>query len=251
VSALTGEQGVLPPVADGPRSPECPHLWSRWDRRWDRVRYALIVGWLMVLVATPVTGERVASWGDLRALVAAGQIVSVGVSGELLAGTTGYGVVSVHWRRGMFRYTAEVVQVRGRGAGPGTGAVSDGAPVVHATPSSLLTALRPGLQVRRDQRPPSGSPLLGWQVPHALASFVLLLSLAGLAVLVGGPHPGHATRWAWFWLLVSPLASIVFLLLSGPTPGVPGPWEPRRRLTGGWAFLLAVPLASLLAPDHW
>jgi hypothetical protein len=242
---------VLPPVTDGPRSPRCPQLWSRWDRRWDRIRCILIVGWLMVLIATPVTGERVASWGDVRARVAAGQIESVRVSGELPPGTTGDGVVSVHWRRGMFRYKADVVQVLGRGEGPGTRATSDGAPVVHAAPSSLLTALQPGLRVSHDQRLPSGSPLLGWQVPNALAGSALLLCLAGLALLVGGPHPWRATRWAWFWLLVSPVGSLVFVLLSGPTPGIPGPRDPRRRLTGGWAFLLSVPVASLLGPDRW
>ena len=119
MSALTGEQGGPPPVAEGPRPPRYPQRWSRSDRRWDRIRHTLIVGWLIVIIATPVTGERVASWSDVRALVASGQVDTVRVSGELPARATGYGVVEVYWRHGLLQYTAQVVHVRGRGARPG------------------------------------------------------------------------------------------------------------------------------------
>lgn len=252
MSALTGEQGGPPPVTEGPRPPRCPQLWSRSDRRWDRIRHALIVGWLIVIVATAVTGERVASWGDVRALVASGQVDTVRVSGELPARATGYGVVEVHWRHGLLEYTAQVVHVRGRGARPGGEVATDGvAPVLRASPSSRLTELQPGLRVTRDQRLPGGSRLFGWQVHNALGASALLLFLVGFALLVAGPHPWRATRWAWFWLLFPPVGSVVFVLLSGPTPGIPGPREPRRRLTGGWAFLLSLPLASLLASYRW
>lgn len=68
-----------------------------------------------------------------------------------------------------------------------------------------------------------------------------LAGLATLILLIVGPQPRWATKWAWFWLLgVGPLTA-VFLLLE-PVPV----WqsEPARarpsRLTGGWAFLLAI-----------
>ena len=90
--------------------------------------------------------------------------------------------------------------------------------------------------------------LFGWQVHNALGMSALLLFLAGFALLVAGPHPWRATRWAWFWLLLPPVGVVVYLVLSGPTPGVPGPRNPQWRLTGGWAFLLSLPLTAVLAP---
>jgi hypothetical protein len=88
-------------------------------------------------------------------------------------------------------------------------------------------------------------------VPNALGISAFLLFLAGFPLLMIGPHPWRATRWAWFWLLLPPVGNVVFLLLSGPTPGVPRPRNPRRRLTGGWAFWLSLPLMSVLARYRW
>jgi hypothetical protein len=204
------------------------------------------VGWLLVIAASMLVGERTASWGDVQALAATGQIETVRVSGELPPRATGYGVVEIHWRHGLLRYTAEVVQVRGPGGGTGAGAASDGTPVLHASPGNRLVALQPGLKVTRDQARPSGGSLFGWQVPVGVAAAALLLSLCGLGLLVAGPEPWRATRWAWFWLLASPVVSVLLLLLSGPTAGVPGPRDARRRLTGGWAFLLSLPLTAAL-----
>jgi hypothetical protein len=115
------------------------------------------------------------------------------VTGELPAGSTGYGVVEIHWRHGLLRYTTEVVQVRGRGRGTAAQAASDHAPVLHASPSSRLMALRPGMQVTRDQARSSGGSLFGWQVPVGVAAAALLLSLCGLGLLVAGPEPWRAT----------------------------------------------------------
>lgn len=104
--------------------------------------------------------------------------------------------------------------------------------------------------VTRDQRLSDGGRLLGWHVPNAVAIPAFVLFLAGLVVLMAGPQPRRATRWAWFWLLLPPLGCLLFLTLSGPTGGVPAPRDPDRRLTGGWAFLLSLPLMAVLAP-HW
>jgi hypothetical protein len=233
--------------ACGPRRADRPELWSISDRRWDRVRGTLVVGWLLVVAASLLVGERTASWAEVQALVVCGQVETVRVSGELPARATGYGHVEVHWRHGLLRYTTEVVQVRGRGSAVAARAAGDGAPVLHASPTSRLVALQPALQVTRDQSRSSGGPLFGWQVPNGVGIAAFLLCLGGLYLMVAGPEPWRATRWAWFWLvLTSPFVSVLFLLLSGPTVAVPGPRNPRRRLTGGWAFLLSLPLMGAL-----
>lgn len=250
VSALTGENAGPPPVGEGPLPPRSLQLRSRSERRCDRIRWTLLVCWLIVVVATVVTGERAASWDEVRTRVATGDVDTVRVVGELPARATGYSVVEVHWRHGLMRYTADVVHVRGRSARPR--AATDGStPVVHESPSSRLRALQPNLQVTQDQQRSDGGRLLGWQVTSSLGWVAALLFLVGLGVLVAGPQTWRATRWAWFWLLMPPVGAIAFLLASGPTPGLPGPRDPHRRLTGGWAFLLSLPLVSVLAPYRW
>lgn len=221
------------------------------DRVWDRLRHALIIGWLVALVALPFVGERNSSWDDVQGLVASGEVTRARISGELSAGGTGSSTVTVRWRQGLLGHRAEVVQVRGRGQAAGSDPGADRA-VVRVAPSRTLARLQPGIRLTRDQSPPqSGSDVLGWTVPAGVALLGVVLLLVGLGLLVSGPHPWRATRWAWFWLLLPPIGHVVFLLLSGPTPGVRPPRRGARRLTGGWAFLLSVPLASLLTPYRW
>lgn len=226
MSAPTGQQPPLPAVADAPRSPRCSQLWTRSDRRWDRIRHTLIVGWLVVIIATPVAGEWVASWGDVRTLVATGQVETVRVSGELGPRATGYSVVEVQWRHGLLRYTAEVVQVQGRSRRPRAAAATDGAPVIHATPSSRLEALRPGLQVTWDQRRTDGGRLLGWQVPNPLAMSAAGLFLAGFGLLLAGPLPWRAAGAG-----------------HSPRTGTPASMKPRVRC------VLAVELDTRMCPQ--
>ncbi|MDO8106049.1 hypothetical protein Q6348_02430 [Isoptericola sp. b441] len=66
-------------------------------------------------------------------------------------------------------------------------------------------------------------------------------SLATLILLIVGPQPRWATKWAWFWLLgVGPM-SVVFLLAEPVPVWQTSPAYARpQRLTGGWAFLLAI-----------
>lgn len=86
-----------------------------------------------------------------------------------------------------------------------------------------------------------------WHVSeHAFPGLSLAWSFAGFAglatliLLIGGPQPRLATKWAWFWLLgIGPL-SLAFLLLE-PVPV----WQrealpARNRLTGGWGFVIAL-----------
>ena len=251
VSALTGDDTGPPPAGESPRTPQAPPPPSASVRRWDRIRWALLACWLIAAGATILTGERSSSWATVQKLVATGQVKTVRVVAELPARGTGYSLVEVHWRHGPMRYQAEVMQVRGRGR-PGPEAARQGAtPVLHEAPSRRLSRLQPGLQVKRDQGRSNSGQLLGWLVPSWLALFAAALFFTGLALLIAGPQPWRATRWAWFWLQVPPVGGIVFLLASGPTPGVPDPRSRTRRLSGGWAFLLSLPLMGMLGPYRW
>ena len=214
-------------------------------------RLVLLAAWLLVIVAAFVLGERTASWSSVKGLVASGEVDRVRVSGELPESATGYGLVTVHWRRGLFGYQAQVLQVRGRQVDEARSSNQDVTTVVRTPPSGLLKALRPGLLVFNDNVPVSDATVFGWRVPGVVGVLAVLLALLGLGLLVAGPVPWRATRWAWFWLLVPPVGSIAFLLLSGPTPGVPAPRDPDRRLRGGWAFVLSLPLAGLLGSSRW
>lgn len=253
VSALAERPEVPSAATDDPRPSRSPHLWSSSERRWDRVRYTLILGWLLAIIATPLTGERASSWGEITALVAAGEVDAVRVVGELPRRGTGYSVVEVHWRHGLLRYTAEVVHVQGRGNGaPAQAATDTTTPRINEAPSSRLTELQPGLEVtREDHRSGAAGELLGWHVPPVVAMSAALLFFAGFGLLIAGPQPWRATRWAWFWLLLPPVGSVAFLLLSGPTPGLPSPRNPRRRLTGGVAFLMSLLLMPLMGSARW
>jgi hypothetical protein len=69
------------------------------------------------------------------------------------------------------------------------------------------------------------------------------VGLAALLVLVLGPEPRLATRWAWFWLAVAAAPVwLVFVLLEPVPLWSRSPRPVRRRLTGGWAFLVSVTL---------
>ncbi|TDE92650.1 hypothetical protein EXU48_14025 [Occultella glacieicola] len=71
--------------------------------------------------------------------------------------------------------------------------------------------------------------------------------LVALILLVAGPQPRLATKWAWFWLGCAGPLWLVFLVLE------PVPWWRResamqrdRRLTGGWAFLASIFLVPVV-----
>ena len=229
----------------GQPAPDVSPARPRAERVWDVLRHVLVVGWLLVVVATVLLGVRTASWYDVERLVEDGQVETVRVSAELGAKATGYATVIVQWRHGPFHYQAEVIQVRGGPQVLHQALSSDEDPViVRGAPGARLAALQPGLRVRHDVQRQSDGAMLGWRVPDPIGIVAFVLHLAGLGLLVAGPQPWRATRWAWFWLLLPPVGSIAFLLLSGPTAGMPAPRNPHRRLTGGWAFLLSLPLSG-------
>ncbi|HMO10058.1 MAG TPA: hypothetical protein PKB06_00790 [Actinotalea sp.] len=86
-----------------------------------------------------------------------------------------------------------------------------------------------------------GGLTLGW-------SWAAVAGLATLVLLIAGPQPRLATKWAWFWLMgIQPLA-VAFLLLEPVPAWQPGGTHARAaRLTGGWAFLLALGLGLAMS----
>lgn len=86
--------------------------------------------------------------------------------------------------------------------------------------------------------------------PAAPALVLLVAWLATLWLVVRGPEPYRATRWAWFWLLapgLGPLGPLACVVLSGPTPGLGVVRPAGRRLRGGWALLVSLALSAALA----
>ena len=171
---------------------------SRGERRWDRVRILLVVAWLLIAVAVATLGERTASWAELSGAVATGAVDKVRVVGALPAGSTGYALVDVHWRSGLWRHVTEVAQTRGAGAPSKHSLKFDEgvSEVLRADPGAQLTRLRPGLDVARDASRPPRSTLAGWEAPGWLGIAAFGAIVVGFAALVAGPEPWRATRWA-------------------------------------------------------
>lgn len=98
--------------------------------------------------------------------------------------------------------------------------------------------------VERDWQPATGG--FRWELGG-------IAWIAGLFLLVGGPQPRLATRWAWFWLAFHAPPAMLALVVLEPAPwGRRRPASPAaRRLTGGWAFLLGLLLAGLLHAVPW
>ena len=82
----------------------------------------------------------------------------------------------------------------------------------------------------------------GWQM-FGTATFVTLL------LLIFGPQPRLATKWAWFWLSIAvPPLWLAFVLFEPVPLWIKHPLPPApSRLTGGWAFLLSLVGGALVA----
>ena len=184
-------------------------------------------------------GQRHSDYAALEAAVSAGDVRQVTVVDALPPGSTGYGLVKVTWHDDGIEHLAEVWQIGSdQGAGAATSTPPDG------DVGQQLRALRPDLQVAAAARPAVVGDIFGWRVPVWLSLTAVAIGLGHLVVLVRGPRPYWATRWAWFWLSWGYVGAAVFLLLSGPAPGLPAPREGSRRLTGGWAFLVSAVLGT-------
>lgn len=207
-------------------------------------RLALGLGWVALLVLTVGIGEQDSSLADLEAAVSAGDVDEVVVSYDHTRSVSGGTFVDLHWRQGLARYSASVVELRPRAPAPEPEWL-EGADVVRGEVENRLHPIHGELTIRGEDSSRAGltTSMLGVHAQGAGATALLALWLSTLLLLVTSPEPWRATRWAWFWLmwLPAPLGQLAYLLLSGPTPLLPTP-RVETRLTGGRGLLLAIGL---------
>lgn len=218
---------------------------ARREPRWALTRW---VGWLLLacfaalVVTVVVVGERPGSYDDLRFAVERGDVDTVSVTGGLEAPYRGAVSVQVHWRDGLFRRVADVVEVH---PAPRVPITSSGTPRVASVEDDLASIDR-RVEVTRDRDRDGGAEVRGWQIPRWAGWLSVVVSIGTFALIVAGPPPWRANRWAWFWGLAfaAPVAIPAYLLLGGPTWLRPPPVD-APRVTGGWGFMAAL-LASLV-----
>ena len=170
-----------------------------------------------------------------------GHTDKVTISEGLGADSRGFSIVEVRWRSGLSAYSTHVVEARPVGTGR-RAAARTGAPIVDDVAEHLLE-LQPDLRVEPGERVSGPSfELLGREQSGWLVLLYAGAFFGTLVLLIAGPEPRRATRWAWFWLLTSvllPLTAVAFLVAGGSARLVADPREGERRLTRGWAFLIS------------
>jgi hypothetical protein len=213
---------------------------------WVFIAWTLVAGCLVLLATMLVAGGRDTPYSDLRAAVADGRVDEIRVAGGLDReyGYRGFALAEVHWREGLVPRVSTVYEVS---AGERVDGAGSDVTRVRGRVDERLSALDPDLKTSR-----SGglAPAVtqGWYLPGWTTPVGVALLLGTLALIIAGPQPRRATRWAWFWLLwlAPPLGALVFLLLGGST-GSLSPKKGEKRLTGGWAFLLSIVVGAALS----
>ncbi|RMB61780.1 hypothetical protein EAX62_03945 [Tessaracoccus antarcticus] len=213
----------------------------------DVVRWWTLVVWIFVMAVAVTIGSRTGQLSDLESDLKAGGVTSVMVTPGLPPGAEGVTTQSVFWRSGVLNHRADVLMIT-----PGDESL--------ASPSSGDMAVRWGYDIAQHITDEDSAVLItripqrssygvvyGFEVPMWLLVFALAGAVGTFTVLVSGPQPWRATRWAWLWIIISAgIGPPLFLILAGPTPPLRSPREQHRRLTGGWAFVVALLCQSLL-----
>ncbi|MEO6997077.1 MAG: hypothetical protein ABI112_03250 [Terracoccus sp.] len=228
-------------------------LWPNAALGWRRLRLGLLTVWVILLALVPILGAREAPLTELRGELDAGRVASVQMTRALPDGATGYATVQLSWQDGWIDRATSVVNVSDSSVstptpGPEDVVVGDLEQQLHGWDTSGSLRV-----LADDQHPVSGTTLVGWHVPAGVGAAGLGLWVLTLWLLYVGPQTWRATRWAWFWMMLGPVAVVgvpLFLSLGGPIRRAPRTRDSHKRLTGGWAFLLAPLVAaapSLLA----
>ena len=126
---------------------------------------------------------------------------------------------------------------------------------LNALGTGLLTANEIGDQLRGLPGDVSVLTVPERQLVHHGTLGLVFLLMPGLIymLLLAGPPPWLANRWAWFWVAgclhdAHALAVLAFALLSGPLPGVRRPlWQRRLRGPEGLLVLVGIVVASRYA----
>lgn len=212
---------------------------------WLVARWLVLGLYAVTLVLTVVTGFRVESYSELRSGLQDGAITEVRVEGAFDAtefdanGVQGVTTVRLEWQDGWHRSATEVMQassmeeLRSQGFDPlaGSSIIGDvGEALRHVSPTVEV--------VSADGSTGIFATAAGWEVHGIPAYLVGLLLISFLILVLSGPEPRLATRWAWVWLALSPagVVAVPVFLLVGARGRIPG----HRRLNGVVAFLLSV-----------
>lgn len=236
----------LPPRLETVGAPVAPD--------WARIRYALLAVFAVVAIAILALGNRPASFFELTKDIQDGKVTQVTVVNALPPGATGYTQAEIHWHDGVTpRYTPVLHVVPSDETGVTTYQGPAREQITGDIGARLNEYSSQPLTVTRAADSSAGtSVVVGWQVPNWVGILAIVASLGTIALLVFGPQPLMATKWAWFWALASVVgfaATPIFLLWGIPRTGaIEQPYSKQGRLTGGWAFLLFSVLASSLLP---
>ncbi len=215
------------------------------DRRGWFLTRLLLVGLVAVVgLGLLVWGRGPGKLDDLTSALAAGRLDQVTVVGTgLPAGATGCATQVVVWREHLVARQVSVL-VETSGVNDCSTQTTRRLPPGVRDAATFVRQLDPDVAVHHEPERMTTFNVGPWEGPWPFALLAFLGMLVQLFVIISGPQPWRATRWAWFWLSGSLVGVLAMALLSGPFPGVPAPRRPERRLTGGWAFLLGVLLTS-------
>ena len=228
-------------VAPRPEAPQTPPGPTGSSTGHRVAAWLLLLGWVVLVGAAVVTGERHTTVNDLQDAIADGRVSEVRAAGGLGQGGVGFATIELRWREHGLQYSTEVVQVRGRHQGRSGG--DDVTGRFRGSLHDYLTQYGGSVEVQSERSTHGNfsARLLGWRADGWVATLLLALFVLTLLRIATGPVPWRATRWGWTWLVLvlPPIACPAYLLVGGPTRLFP-PARPDRRLTGGWAFALAL-----------
>ena len=230
-----------------------PRERARWVLR---LRLVLGVFWALVALGSAVGTALQPQQVDLGTLyddVASGRVASVTLTPGFGPGESGYQVQTATWAVDGRERTASWPLVLDDDVDESY-VEDDLGPPVSEDVAAQLENLSPGTTVVDAPVAVSGVEVLGVTVGGIAWLVLLPFALAWLAtfgLIVGGPEPYRATRWAWFWLSAPPLGLLAFVVLSGPTPGLGIRRPAGGRLGGGWAFVIGLVLSAVVASPWW
>lgn len=209
--------------------------------------WGLLAACLLLAVVGLLAGERTATYDELRGDVASGAVdevtVAPGSSGEF----RGRVAVEVYWRTHTGWRVARVVEQhplrRAARDGVGLPVVHDVGEDLHSLNDAVQVERRPHWRVRG-----SDVEVRGWRLPAWCGWALMAVWLGALMLIIGGPPPWRATRWAWFWLVVlaAPVGVVAFALVGGPCGLLPPAPGRRPGLRGGAGLLLAIIIGSVI-----